>query len=200
VLSTLHTSTPPRPSRVSSRLPPHQQKQVRLHWARCCGPCLAAPGAARGWQGTRRGGRGAGRQLPHPRDDRGQRIAPRRSPRRSRRASPPTDADLRSVADGLFKQNLIAYEEALRQCSNPDDFALRVSASAAPATPPGTTSRQKTEAQKAQGAQAPGDRLRRPGPLRATGQAGRVRRGEAAAGPAKPASPGSDDDFQIERF
>src|ERR687886_2539972 len=27
----------------------------------------------------------------------------------------------------LFKQNIIAYEEALRQCSNPDDFALRVS-------------------------------------------------------------------------
>src|SRR5258705_13721586 len=27
----------------------------------------------------------------------------------------------------LLKQNLIAYEEALRQCSNPDDFALRVS-------------------------------------------------------------------------
>src|SRR5881409_2574799 len=27
----------------------------------------------------------------------------------------------------LLKQNLIAYAEALRQCSNPDDFALRVS-------------------------------------------------------------------------
>src|SRR5438067_1380522 len=27
----------------------------------------------------------------------------------------------------LFKQNIITYEEALRQCSNPDDFALRVS-------------------------------------------------------------------------
>src|SRR5207253_3162605 len=27
----------------------------------------------------------------------------------------------------LFKQNVITYEEALRQCSNPDDFALRVS-------------------------------------------------------------------------
>jgi twitching motility protein PilT len=28
---------------------------------------------------------------------------------------------------GLLKQNLITYEEALRQCTNPDDFALRVS-------------------------------------------------------------------------
>jgi twitching motility protein PilT len=28
---------------------------------------------------------------------------------------------------GLLKQNLITYEEALRACSNPDDFALRVS-------------------------------------------------------------------------
>jgi twitching motility protein PilT len=28
---------------------------------------------------------------------------------------------------GLLKQGLITYEEALRQCSNPDDFALRVS-------------------------------------------------------------------------
>ena len=27
----------------------------------------------------------------------------------------------------LLKQNLITYEEALRQCTNPDDFALRVS-------------------------------------------------------------------------
>src|SRR5207253_11060607 len=27
----------------------------------------------------------------------------------------------------LFKQNIITYEEALRQCANPDDFALRVS-------------------------------------------------------------------------
>jgi twitching motility protein PilT len=27
----------------------------------------------------------------------------------------------------LLKQNLISYEEALRQCTNPDDFALRVS-------------------------------------------------------------------------
>jgi twitching motility protein PilT len=28
---------------------------------------------------------------------------------------------------GLLKQNLITYDEALRQCTNPDDFALRVS-------------------------------------------------------------------------
>jgi twitching motility protein PilT len=28
---------------------------------------------------------------------------------------------------GLLKKNLITYEEALRQCTNPDDFALRVS-------------------------------------------------------------------------
>ncbi len=28
---------------------------------------------------------------------------------------------------GLLKQNLISYEEALRACTNPDDFALRVS-------------------------------------------------------------------------
>ncbi|HOX42585.1 MAG TPA: type IV pilus twitching motility protein PilT [Myxococcota bacterium] len=28
---------------------------------------------------------------------------------------------------GLLKRNLISYEEALRACSNPDDFALRVS-------------------------------------------------------------------------
>src|SRR5205807_2965729 len=27
----------------------------------------------------------------------------------------------------LFRQNIITYEEALRQSSNPDDFALRVS-------------------------------------------------------------------------
>jgi twitching motility protein PilT len=110
----------------------------------------------------------------------------------------------------LLKQQLISYEEALRQATNPDDFALRVSGisgtsdstwdsfekpaagppGAAPAPRPSTTP-------------AP----RPPGPPGPPGQAlGRVPLAKSvapAAGGAKPAAggkTGEDDDFQIERF
>src|SRR5712664_2924624 len=102
---------------------------------------------------------------------------------------------------GLFKQNLIAYEEALRQCSNPDNFALRVSGiSGTSDTSWDDFEGQKTDGQKAQGAGRPPP----PPPSRpAPGNGAKPAASGAAkpaAGAAKPASPGSDDDFQIERF
>jgi twitching motility protein PilT len=88
----------------------------------------------------------------------------------------------------LLRSNLITYEEALRQATNPDDFALRVSGisgtsdskwddfeggPAAPAHPPA--------AARAAAAPAPVARL-------------------SPAAPPRPAGPAADDDFQIERF
>src|SRR5205814_7221608 len=102
---------------------------------------------------------------------------------------------------GLFKQNLIAYEEALRQCSNPDDFALRVSGiSGTSDTTWDDFEGQKSDGQKAQGAPGAG---RPPAARPAAGNGakpGAAGAGKPAAGGAKPASPSSDDDFQIERF
>jgi twitching motility protein PilT len=111
----------------------------------------------------------------------------------------------------LFKQNIITYEEALRQSSNPDDFALRVSGISATSDSswdsfeggkdetqqPGGPS--KPAAQRAgtpapRPAPAAGARPATPGPLGKTPA--------PAAAPGKPASttPAADDDFQIERF
>src|ERR1700737_2775748 len=51
----------------------------------------------------------------------------------------------------LFRQNLITYEEALRQSSNPDDFALRVSGISATSDSSWDNFEQKDEAGAAPG-------------------------------------------------
>jgi len=103
----------------------------------------------------------------------------------------------------LLKSNLISYEEALRQATNPDDFALRVSGIS-------STSDSKWDgfevtaepASPAPAAPRPPPARPAPGPPIQPGIAlGRVQ-------PAKPPAPGGsgggaaggDDDFQIERF
>jgi twitching motility protein PilT len=108
----------------------------------------------------------------------------------------------------LFKQNIITYEEALRQCSNPDDFALRVSGISATSdsswdsfeggkdetqTPGGGQKAKTNPGMRAPSAPPPA--AGRPGPAAGTKPA-------AAAPAAKPAAgaPAADDDFQIERF
>jgi len=113
---------------------------------------------------------------------------------------------------GLLKQNLVSYEEALRQATNPDDFALRVSGVSgtsdskwdsfekspdAPAPPPPPA--------RAAPAPAPAPPRSPPGATPAQGVAlGRMQppKPPAARPPAAPAAPapGGDDDFQIERF
>jgi twitching motility protein PilT len=104
---------------------------------------------------------------------------------------------------GLYRSGLVSYEEALRQATNPDDFALRVSgisgtsdskwdnfeptADAAPARPSSPRPSARPTAPAAPAAA-------RPAPVPA------VPIGRVVARPTDaPAAP-SDDDFQIERF
>jgi twitching motility protein PilT len=101
----------------------------------------------------------------------------------------------------LFKGNVITYEEALRQCSNPDDFALRVSGISA------TSDSQwdnfeggKDETQQPGGPQkAPAARPAQPAPRPAPAAGAKPAAPQPAKTPA-PATPAADDDFQIERF
>jgi len=95
---------------------------------------------------------------------------------------------------GLLKAGLISYEEALRQATNPDDFALRVSGIS------GTSdskwdSFEKSEAPPAQGARAS------PAPPRASPPpAAPVARIQPAQVTPRTPGSGQEDDFQIERF
>jgi twitching motility protein PilT len=108
----------------------------------------------------------------------------------------------------LLKAQLITYEEALRQASNPDDFALRVSGVSGTSDSKWDSFEKPVEgAAPAQAARPPAPRPPPPGPPAPTQQLGRVATAKAAAprpaAPAKPAAPGApggDDDFQIERF
>jgi twitching motility protein PilT len=107
----------------------------------------------------------------------------------------------------LLKSSLISYEEALRQATNPDDFALRVSGIsgtsdskwdsfeksadgvAPPAPAPGRAPPAAPPSSRPPGAAASGAALGRLAPQ--------------AKGPTRPGgvSPATgDDDFQIERF
>ncbi len=102
----------------------------------------------------------------------------------------------------LLKSNLITYDEALRQASNPDDFALRVSgiSSTSDSKWEGFETRAEplppaTAASRPQARPTPGP------PVQPGIALGRVQPAKAAV-PETPASggPGGDDDFQIERF
>jgi twitching motility protein PilT len=100
---------------------------------------------------------------------------------------------------GLLKSGLISYEEALRQATNADDFALRVSGVS------GTSDSKWDSFEK-----APDDATSKPRtaappprpPPAAAGPAQQIGRISASKAPAKPASEAQpvDDDFQIERF
>src|SRR6266478_4608062 len=200
VLSTLHTLDATETiTRIVSAFPPHQQKQVRLQ----LGSVL----------------RGVISQRLVPRaDGKGRVAAVEVLVANSRIREMIEDKDrtkeiLQAISQSfttygmqtfdqslmsLFKQNLISYEEALRQCSNPDDFALRVSGISGTSD----SSWDDFEGQKNDGRQP------------AAAQAGRApppaRPGASNAGkptppvvskqqtPSKPAAPGNDDDFQIE--
>jgi twitching motility protein PilT len=204
VLSTLHTLDATETiARIVSAFPPHQQKQVRLQ----LGSVLRAVVSQRLVPRADGKGRVAAvevlvansriREMIEDKD-RTKEITQAISQSFTTYGMQTFDQSLM----GLFKQNLIAYEEALRQCSNPDDFALRVSGiSGTSDTSWDDFEGQKTDAQKAQGAQGAG---RPPPPARPApgngAKPGASSAAKPAAGPAKPASPGSDDDFQIERF
>ncbi len=113
---------------------------------------------------------------------------------------------------GLLKSAVISYEEALRQATNPDDFALRVSGISGTSDSKWDSfekhdapdAGRPTSAQPRAAAPPP----RPPPPPGAAGgppqQLGRIATGKAPPRPAgaapQPAEQAGDDDFQIERF
>jgi twitching motility protein PilT len=121
----------------------------------------------------------------------------------------------------LLKGGLISYEESLRQATNPDDFALRVSGISGTSDSKWDSFEKSGEAPAAPGPGAPprpagpGAAPGRPppiGPVAASGttQAQQLGRMTPARGTPRPAGaqggqggqggPGGEDDFQIERF
>jgi twitching motility protein PilT len=105
---------------------------------------------------------------------------------------------------GLLKGGFITYEEALRQATNPDDFALRVSGISGTSDskwdsfekPP-----EPTSAQPAPAAARPIPPVRPASGTGATTGSAPLGRMTTPKAPQKPEpAPGADDDFQIERF
>jgi twitching motility protein PilT len=94
----------------------------------------------------------------------------------------------------LLKSGVISYEEALRQASNPDDFALRVSGVS------GTSDSKWDSFERAPEAAAAPRPAPGPRPPAAPGQPAASPAAAPKAGAPRPAGAGGDDDFQIERF
>ncbi|HVO21632.1 MAG TPA: type IV pilus twitching motility protein PilT, partial [Anaeromyxobacter sp.] len=105
---------------------------------------------------------------------------------------------------GLLKSNLISYEEALRQATNPDDFALRVSGISGTSDSKWDSFEKPAEtgAKPARAGGSPGTPAARPAAAGGAAPPTAVARITPAKGPPSkaPAGAGGDDDFQIERF
>ncbi len=225
VLSTLHTLDATETiSRIISAFPPHQQKQVRLQ----LGSVLRAVVSQR--LVPRADGRGRvaavevlvvnGRVREMIEDkDRTKEINGAIAQSQISYGMQTFDQSLMM----LFRQGLITYEEALRQSTNPDDFALRVSGISATSdsswdgfekpedhaatTQPAT---QRVTAQRAQPPPASQRAAATPTPLAsapvsAPAALSRTPTPVPAPRPVAPAAasgapPPQDDDFQIERF
>jgi twitching motility protein PilT len=208
VLSTLHTLDATETiARIVSAFPPHQQKQVRLQ----LGSVLRAVISQRLVPRADGKGRVASvevlvcntriREMIEDKD-RTKEIPQAISQSFTTYGMQTFDQSLM----GLFKNNAITYEEALRQCSNPDDFALRVSGiSATSDSSWDSFEGGKDETQTpGGGAQAkPAPRPAAPAvprtPTAPAGMKPAAPAGLKPPAPAKPAAP-ADDDFQIERF
>jgi twitching motility protein PilT len=105
----------------------------------------------------------------------------------------------------LLKSGLVSYEEALRQATNPDDFALRVSGISGTSDSKWDSFERPPEAgapAPAPGARAaPARRPPTPPPSSAGGTGSNpLGRMTPAKGTPKADAPAGDDDFQIERF
>jgi twitching motility protein PilT len=211
VLSTLHTLDATETiTRIISAFPPHQQKQVRLQ----LGAVLRGVISQRLVPRADGKGRVASvevlvansriREMIEDKD-RTKEIATAISQSHTTYGMQTFDQSLMS----LFRQNIITYEEALRQSTNPDDFALRVSGISATSDSTWDNFDQKPEeGQPAAAKPAPAGPRPVPAPAQRPASApgaggaplGRIatKPGSAkpAAGPAAPA----EDDFQIERF
>src|SRR5438874_5255264 len=216
VLSTLHTLDATETiARIVSAFPPHQQKQVRLQ----LGSVLRAVVSQRLVPRADGKGRVAAvevlvansriREMVEDKD-RTKEITAAISQSHTTYGMQTFDQSLMT----LFRQNIITYEEAVRQSSNPDDFALRVSGISATSDSTWDSFDQKPEDGGQPGAAKPAASAGRPAaasaprpaaaPAPGSGAAlGRIspasRPAPAAKPAASPAAP-AEDDFQIERF
>jgi twitching motility protein PilT len=200
VLSTLHTLDATETiSRIISAFPPHQQKQVRLQ----LGSVLRAVVSQRLVPRADGKGRVAAvevlvansrvREMVEDKD-RTKEISTAIAQSYTTYGMQTFDQSLML----LFRQNVITYEEALRQSTNPDDFALRASGISGTSDSTWDDFDKKEEAGQNGKAPARPPPPARPGaPARATTPAGAK---PAATKPAPAATPPADDDFQIERF
>ena len=102
----------------------------------------------------------------------------------------------------LLQAGLVSYEEALRQATNPDDFALRVSGVSGTSDSKWDSFEKPQEAARAPAAAQRSATAPPPRPPTGAGPAvGRMTPAKpAAAAPARGGVPPADDDFQIERF
>jgi twitching motility protein PilT len=205
VLSTLHTIDATETiNRIIAAFPPFQQKQVRLQLASVLKAVISQRLIARA------DGRGRVaaveilkntarvRELIEDKD-RTKEIHDAIAQGHQAYGMQTFDQSLMS----LVKQGLVSFEEAKRQATNPDDFALRFSGIS------GTSDSKWDDFDQKPGEVAPipgtaefGQRNTPQGPVgRAPGQHGpsAARPGSSASKPQAPAPP-ADDDFQIERF
>lgn len=208
VLSTLHTLDATETiARIVSAFPPHQQKQVRLQ----LGSVLRAVISQRLVPKADGKGRVASvevlvcnsrvRELIEDKD-RTKEIPQAISQSFTTYGMQTFDQSLM----GLFKQNVITYEEALRQCSNPDDFALRVSGISAtsdsswdsfedgqppPSDPKPSAAAPPKPAPRPAAASVPLARVAPASAPRPTPVPGAMKAAQVSA---------AEDDFQIERF
>ncbi|HEX9603782.1 MAG TPA: type IV pilus twitching motility protein PilT [Myxococcales bacterium] len=202
VLSTLHTLDATETiSRIISAFPPHQQKQVRLQ----LGSVLRAVVSQRLVPRADGKGRVAAvevlvansrvREMVEDKD-RTKEIAAAIAQSYTTYGMQTFDQSLML----LYRQNVITYEEALRQSSNPDDFALRASGISGTSDSTWDDFDKKDDSPSQNGKIPP----RPPPPARpGAPAAGRPAPAGAKPAPAKPAAaatPAADDDFQIERF
>ncbi|HYR20251.1 MAG TPA: type IV pilus twitching motility protein PilT [Myxococcales bacterium] len=202
VLSTLHTLDATETiSRIISAFPPHQQKQVRLQ----LGSVLRGVVSQRLVPRADGKGRVAAvevlvansrvREMVEDKD-RTKEIATAISQSYTTYGMQTFDQSLML----LYRQNVITYEEAVRQSSNPDDFALRASGISGTSDSTWDDFDKKDEP-AAQNGKTP---ARPPPPARpGTPAPGRPTPTTAKPAPGKPAAaaaPAPDDDFQIERF
>jgi len=201
VMSTLHTLDATETiNRIVSVFPPYQQKQVRLQLASVLKAVISqrlvprADGKGRVAAVEVLKATARVRELIEDKD-RTKEIPDAIAQGHQSYGTQTFDQSLMS----LVRQNVITYDEAHRQATNPDDFALRFSGISA------TSDGRWSVAFAQRGAPAPA-----PGQPAAVGRMSPPAAGRPAApaAPARPASsgpgstglPSADDDFHIERF
>jgi twitching motility protein PilT len=214
VLSTLHTLDATETiTRIISAFPPHQQKQVRLQLGSVLRAVISqrlvprADGKGRVASVEVLVSNGRIREMVEDKD-RTKEIASAIAQSHTTYGMQTFDQSLMS----LFRQNVITYEEALRQSTNPDDFALRVSGISATSDSSWDGFDQKPEEGGQPAAAKPAAPASRPAapprpaaaPAPGSGAAlGRIAPASRPASGPKPApapAASTDDDFQIERF